>query len=200
MQFLDPSNDHNTHAPLSIQNMLARAKFTDSDEKLVTKGLAEIRRILQLIPRLKPGRDGQYGKLHEEVDAELEKLFENPTVEQVEACHDAILRERDAAVSFDQIDLHLNRALNREIEAFRPVAERLINQVRDDVISDGAKLRKVLQAGDKIFGEGLEIPHFEARLKKSIEMLDGELAAVKKEGSALHWLSSNGFCSNPYHE
>lgn len=200
MQFLDASTDHNPHPPLSIKNILARGKFTAEDEGIVSTGTAEIRRILALIPVLKPVREGKTGPLHDESDAALDRLYENPSREAAEAAHDAIVRERDAQVSFEAIDHALNRALNREIDKFRPVAERLIDQVRADVVLEGSKLQKQLEAGDKVFGESLEISHFKSRLQRTLDMIDAEKLAIQGQGSALHWLSENGFCSNPYHD
>lgn len=188
----------NTSPALSLDALIRRQKLTTTDRKATDTAVAEIGTILKVIARNRPSSHGTVSKLHLAADKAESILVTNPTAENAEALHDALVRHRDAEVSFTRIDAALNLASRTRIDSLRPVAERILDAVEADLETEAAKRREEFVKADAVFGESGDASEFDRRLARTRSFLADERVAIRQNGAALDWLAKMGFTENPF--
>ena len=94
----------NQPAPLALESILSKVTLSPADKKAITTAQSRIAEIMALIAATEPDRNGRTSQLHREADAMEQVFAEAPTRENAEALHVALVRLRDAEVSFSRID------------------------------------------------------------------------------------------------
>jgi hypothetical protein len=177
-------------APLSIDSILAKVSLSPADKKAITAAQSRIGEIMALISATEPDRHGRTSQLHREAD-EMEQLFaENPSRQNAEALHVALVRVRDAEVSFARIDAVCNATMNAVSRSLESVALSALDSALKNLDASATATRKAMVESASVFGEDGEIDIFDRRLAITRANLEAERTEARS--NPLHWLSYRG--------
>lgn len=180
----------NQPAPLAIESILAKVSLAPADKKAITTAQSRIAEIMALIAATEPDRNNRTSQLHLEAD-EMEQVFaENPTRENAEALHVALVRLRDAEVSFARIDGVAHATMNAVSRSLESVAMNALDAALKNLEESASSTRKAILESASVFGEDGEIEIFDKRLALTRANLEGERTEARS--NPLHWLSSRG--------
>lgn len=180
----------NQPAPLAIESILAKVSLSPADKKAVAAAKARIADIMALITATEPDRNGRTSQLHREADA-IEQMFaENPTRENAEALHVALVRVRDAEVSFSRIDATCHATMNAVSRSLEAVAMSALDAALKNLDASAAATRKAMVETASVFGEDGEIQSFDKRLAITRANLEGERTEARS--NPLSWLGYRG--------
>jgi hypothetical protein len=186
---------------LSLAGLLSKITLTEADRKFVDSTVAKIADVLELGARSTPLKlydDSRPNHLHLEVDRLGAILAEYPTAENVEALHNAILRELDSELTADPINQVLKLAWSKLVDGLKPVALGLIDKCESLLDSESSKVRASIIQADSVFGSGADIGTFDARLLATRESLAFERNRICRAGASLAWLVQQGYAADPF--
>ncbi len=124
----------------------------------------------------------------------------DPTLENVEKLHVAVVRVSQAATSFPRINPALNAAIRREIDSLTGLANRLLDGTAAALETEGKKRLAEIVHADATFGEAGDGTEFERRLAATKANLADERRSVNQAGAALDWLCRHGFTADPFRD
>jgi hypothetical protein len=180
----------NQPAPLAIESILAKVILSPADKKAINAAQSRIAEIMALIASTEPDRHGRTSELHREADA-IEQVFaEEPTRENAEALHDALVRVRDAEVSFARIDAVCNATMNAASRSLAAVAMSALDAALKNFDASAAQTRRSMIETASVFGEDGEMKTFDSRLAITRANLEAERTDARS--NPLHWLSFRG--------
>lgn len=185
---------------LSIQGLLSKITLADNERNQVDGTVEKIRKILSLGQAITPAAN-QYGQatpLHLEVDRCHALVVADPTPENAEAFHIAIIRERDASLTSESINSALRTAWSREVNSLQPIALGILDRVEALLDTESAKVRRTILEADEVFGAGGDVSMFDRRLIATRQSIGTERDRVCGQTASLAWLHENGFCGNPF--
>jgi hypothetical protein len=180
----------NQPAPLAIESILAKVSLSPADKKAISSAQSRISEIMALIAATEPDRNGRTSQLHREAD-KIELVFaEAPTRENAEALHVALVRVRDAEVSFSRIDSVCHSTMNAVSRSVESVAMNALDAALKNLDESAAKTRQSMVETAGVFGEGGEMKTFDSRLAVTRSNLEAERTEAR--ANPLHWLSFRG--------
>ena len=180
----------NQPAPLAIESILAKVTLSPADKKAISAGKSRISEIMALISATEPDRHGRTSQLHREADAMEQVFAQAPTRETAEALHVALVRLRDAEVSFARIDSVCHATMNAVSRSLEGVAMSALDSALKNLDESAAATRKAMVESSSLFGNDGEIDIFDKRLALTRANLEGERTEARS--NPLHWLSSRG--------
>lgn len=181
-------------APLSLSGIFSSVQLLAPEKKRVDAARAKITEILGIINSTMP--DSKFENhprnswLHEEADRAGEVFGRELTPEAAEAYHDALVRLRDAEVSFPQIDSYCHAGMNAAAQSLRDIAEAVIARAGQLLETEAAAHRTAMLKAAATFGEDHELATFDRRLEATRNALDGELVEARRDPQ--HWLAQRG--------
>jgi hypothetical protein len=197
MQVLDHPT---TAAPLDLTTLIRRQKLSGSDRTALRSTCERIARSLDLIESSRPNAAGHYSRLQAAADVAEREAMDDPTPENVERLHLAVVRASQATTTFDRINVALNVAIRREIDGLAGLANKVLDATATALETEGQKrIREIAQA-DATFGEAGDSTEFQRRLTATRTNLADERSAVNQGGAALDWLCRHGFTENPFRD
>ena len=177
-------------APLAIESILAKVSLSPADKKAITAAQSRIADIMALITATEPDRHGRTSQLHHDAD-EIELVFaEAPTRENAELLHVALVRLRDAEVSFARIDSVCHSTMNAVSRSVESVAMNALDAALKSLDESAAATRKAMVETASVFGEDGEIKIFDSRLALTHANLEGERTEARS--NPLSWLAYRG--------
>jgi hypothetical protein len=180
----------NQPAPLAIESILAKVTLSPADKKAIQAAKSRITEIMALISATEPDRHGRTSQLHRQAD-EMELVFaEAPTRENAEALHVALVRLRDAEVSFARIDSVCHATMNAVSRSLEVVAMSALDSALKNLDASAAKTRQSMVESSGLFGEDGEIQSFDKRLALTRANLEGERTEARS--NPLSWLAYRG--------
>ena len=197
MQVLDYQTNS---APLNVGSLIRRQKLSAGDKATLRATCERIAKSLDLIAATRPSANGHYSRLQAAADAAEREAMSDPTSENVERLHLAVVRASQATVSFDRINLALNAAIRREIDSLAPLSNRLLDGTAAALETEGKKRLAEIVHADAVFGEGGDGTEFSRRLDATRANLSDERTQVNTAGAALSWLCRHGFTSDPFRD
>ena len=179
-------------APLSIEGIIAKVTLSSSDQKAINAAKSRIADITALIAATEPDRAGNQknSQLHRESDAIEQVFLANPTRENAEAFHDALVRLRDAEVSFARIDGVCHLTMNAASRSLESVAMSALDAALKNLDESAASTRKALIETANAFSDDGELSIFDGRLAVTKSNLEGERTEARS--NPLSWLTSRG--------
>ena len=180
----------NQPAPLAIESILAKVSLSPADKKAISAAQARIADIMALISATEPDRHGRHSQLHVEAD-EMEQVFaQEPSRENAEALHVALVRLRDAEVSFARIDATCHATMNALSRSLEAVAMSALDAALKNLDESAGITRKAMVESSSLFGEDGEIDIFDRRLAITRANLEGERSEAR--ANPLSWLAYRG--------
>jgi hypothetical protein len=171
--------------------VLAGLKPSASAKSAIAKAQAEVDRLLGLVTACEPDRGGRTSQLHHEADMAEQVFLADPSRENAEALHVALVRCRDAEVSFKRIDSVIHHHLPRASKLAEPAALEIIDAALAELDRQHEAAKANISKASTLFQDV-------ARLDRQHEAAKGELVGERNAvltGDALHWLRLKGFAS-----
>jgi hypothetical protein len=170
-----------------ISALIKSAKPSAASAKLIKEATNERNRLLALAVELEPSRQGRQSQLHLIADEAVRAFWSAPTRELAEKAHDALVRNRDAQVSFDVLNegVHLN--LPKVAQAAQPAALQIV----DDAIAELNRQHEAAVAASPEGGVFSTRAQLDAQHATALSDLQGERNAILT-GDPLHWLEMHG--------
>lgn len=170
-----------------IKSLIQSTKLSAASKKLLAESTRKRDELLALASSLEPDRGGRTSELHRLADEAVAAFWGAPSRELAEKAHDALVRNRDAEVSFASLD----QGIHANLPAAARIAEGAALQVVDDAIEElNRQHAAAISAApsDGIFSSKaqLDLQHAAA-----LADLQGERNAILT-GDPLAWLENNG--------
>jgi len=179
-----------TPAPLSLTGIFKSVSLTSAESKIVSTAQAKIADAVALIAATEPDRFGRISQLHLDADTAEQAFLADTSRENAERFHDALVRCRDAEVSFSRIDAICNLAMRAASQSVRDVAESVVTRASENLESEAAAHRAAMVKAAATFGEDRELGAFDLRLAATRAALADEAAEARRD--PLHWLTQRG--------
>ena len=168
--------------------LIKSAKLSPASLKLVKQATDARDALLALSSEIEPDRNGRQSNLHLIADEAVAAFWATPTRELAEKAHDALVRNRDAQVSFDVLNEGIHRNLPKVAKLAEPAALEIIDQAI-------AELNRQHEAAVAASPEGgvfstraqLDLQHVTA-----LSDLQAERNAILAGADPLHWLEMHG--------
>ncbi len=167
--------------------LIQSTKPSAASAKLIKQAQAERDRLLALVGEIEPDRNGRTSDLHKKADEAVAAFWAAPTRELAEKAHDALVRTRDAEVSFAVLDQGIHLALPKASK----IAEAAALQIVDDAIGELNRQHEAAIAAAPKGGVFTSRATLDAQHATALAELQGERNAILK-GDPLHWLESHG--------
>ena len=187
-------------APLDLTALIRRQKLSAADKTTLVSTCQRIAKSLDLVAATRPSKSAHYSRLQAAADAAEREAVGDPTPENVERLHLAVVRANQATVSFPRINAALNAAIRREIDSLTGLANRLLDGTAAALETEGKKRLAEIVHADATFGEAGDGTEFERRLAATKANLADERRAVNQAGAALDWLCRHGFSADPFRD
>jgi len=180
-------------APLSLNGIFSAIKLEADQAAAVKTSQAKIDHCMAIIKNTEPDRQGRLSALHLAADIAGEAFAKSLKAEDAEALHEALVRNRDAEVSFSVIDLHCNAGLKAASQALRPVVESVLTVAAELLEKEGASHRQAMIKSEATFGASHELHAFDQRLAATRFALAEELTEARRD--PLNWLRQRGLAA-----
>jgi len=136
-------------------------------------------------------RHEYFSWLHLEVDRCEAELVENPTHENAEKMHAAMMRFEQAKLSQERIGGALSVAAQKVSQSVAGIANNLLDQVRKTILVEADKRRAELATSNhSLFSNAPEKTALEARVQALIHALNAERGEMVR--CPLGWLDRHG--------
>jgi hypothetical protein len=169
--------------------LIRSAKPSAASAKLITQATNERNRLLALAVELEPDRQGRQSQLHLIADGAVRAFWAAPSRQLAEIAHDALVRNRDAEVSFTVLNegIHLN--LPRVAKLAEPAALEIIDQA----IAELNRQHEAAVAASPEGGVFSTRAQLDAQHATALSDLRGERNNLVAGADPLHWLECHGF-------
>ena len=165
------------------------AKPSAASAKLIKEATNERNRLLALAVELEPSRQGRQSQLHLIADEAVRAFWAAPTRELAEKAHDALVRNRDAEVSFAVLNEGITRALPKVAQAAQPAALQIV----DDAIVELNRQHEAAIAAAPTGGVFATRAQLDAQRATALSDLQAERNNLVAGADPLHWLECHGF-------
>jgi hypothetical protein len=165
------------------------AKPSAASAKLIKEATNERNRLLALAVELEPSRQGRQSQLHLGADEAVRAFWGAPTRALAEAAHDALVRAKDAEVSFPSLGEGITRALPRAAQAAQPAALEIIDQAIAELNRQHVAAIAAAPTGG-VFATRAQL---DAQHATALSDLQAERNNLVAGADPLHWLEMHGF-------
>ena len=171
--------------------LIESIKLTAASKKLLAEATRKRDELLALSSAIAPDRPGRTSDLHRIADEAVAAFWAAPCRELADAAHDALVRNRDAQVSFDV----LNEGIHRNLPAAARIAEAAALQVIDDAVAELNRQHEAAVAAAPSGGVFTTKAQLDNQHAAALQELQGERNAVLT-GDPLHWLECHGYSAD----
>jgi hypothetical protein len=168
--------------------LIKSAKLSAASAKLIKEATNERNRLLALVGELEPSRQGRQSLLHLTADEAVRAFWGAPTRALAEAAHDALVRAKDAEISFPSLGEGITRNLPKVAQAAQPAALEIIDQA----IAELNRQHEAAIAAAPQGGVFASLATLDAQHATALSDLQGERNALVAGADALHWLEMHG--------
>jgi hypothetical protein len=168
--------------------LIRTAKPSAASAKLIQHATAERNRLLALSSEIEPDRQGRQSQLHRIADEAVAAFWASPTRELAEKAHDALVRNKDAEVSFAVMNEGIHKALPKVAKIAEPAALQIV----DDAIAELNRQHAAAVAAAPKEGVFTSRATLDAQHSTALSDLQGERNAILT-GDPLHWIEMHGF-------
>ena len=172
--------------------LIESIKLTAASKKLFSEATKRRNELLQLATDLEPDRHNRNSKMHELADQAVAAFWAAPSRELAEKAHDALVRNRDAEVSFTS----LNQGIHKNLPAAARIAEAAALQVVDDAIAELDRQHEAAIQGAPKGGLFATRANLDNQHATALQELMGERNSLAAGGDPLHWLECHGFTAD----
>ena len=171
--------------------LIQSIKLSAASKKLLAEATRKRDELLVLSSAIAPDRPGRTSDLHRIADEAVAAFWAAPCRELAEKAHDALVRNRDAEVSFAVLDEGIHRTLPKAAR----IAEAAALQVIDDAIAELKRQHEAAVAAAPSGGVFTTKAQLDNQHAAALQELQGERNAILT-GDPLHWLESNGYSAD----
>jgi hypothetical protein len=169
--------------------LIKSAKPSAASVKIIKEATAARNALLSLAVELEPSRQGRQSQLHLIADEAVAAFWAAPTRELAEKAHDALVRNRDAQVSFDVLNEGVHRSLPKAAKLAEPAALEIIDQA----IAELNRQHEAAVAASPEGGVFSTRAQLDAQHATALSDLQGERNNLVAGADPLHWLECHGF-------
>ncbi len=173
------------------KQLIHSAKPSAASSKLIKQATETRDALLTLSNEIAPDRNGRQSNLHVIADEAVAAFWAAPTRELAEKAHDALVRNRDAEVSFAVLNEGIHKALPKAAKIAEPAALEIIDQA----IAELNKQHDAAIAAAPKGGIFTSRATLDAQHATALSELQGERNAILV-GDPLHWLETHGFTAD----
>lgn len=174
------------------QQLIQSIKLSAASKKLFAQAVHQRDELLQLSSAIAPDRPGRTSDLHRIADEAVAAFWAAPCRELADAAHDALVRNRDAQVSFDV----LNEGIHRTLPKAARIAEAAALQVIDDAVAELNRQHEAAVEGAPRGGIFTTKTQLDNQHEAASQELLGERNAILTGGDPLHWLENHGYSAD----
>jgi hypothetical protein len=171
-----------------ISALIKAAKPSTASAKLITQATNERNRLLALAVELEPSRQGRQSQLHLTADEAVRAFWGAPTRALAEAAHDALVRAKDAEISFPSLGEGITLNLPKVAQAAQPAALEIIDQA----IAELNRQHEAAVAASPEGGVFATRAQLDAQHASALSDLQAERNALAAGADPLHWLEMHG--------
>ncbi len=172
--------------------LIQSIKLSAASKKLLAEATRKRDELLVLSSAIAPDRPGRTSDLHRIADEAVAAFWAAPCRELADAAHDALVRNRDAQVSFDV----LNEGIHRTLPKAARIAEAAALQVVDDAIAELNRQHEAAIEGAPKGGLFATRANLDSQHAAALSELQGERNSLAAGGDPLHWLECHGYSAD----
>ena len=172
--------------------LIESIKLSAASKKLLAEATRKRDELLQLSTDLEPDRHNRHSKMHELADQAVAAFWAAPSRELAEKAHDALVRNRDAEVSFAS----LNQGIHKNLPAAARIAEAAALQVIDDAVAELNRQHEAAVEGAPRGGIFATRANLDSQHAAASQELLAERNAILTGGDPLHWLECHGYTAD----
>ena len=173
-------------------DLIKSIRLSAASKKLFAEATRKRDELLDLAVQLAPDRNGRESLLHKEADAAVQAFWAAPSRELGEKAHDALVRNRDAEVSFAALD----QGIHKNLPAAARIAEAAALQVIDDAIAELNKQHEAAVAAAPSGGIFSSRTQLDIQHATALQELQGERNAILTGSDPVNWLERFGFSAD----
>jgi len=174
------------------QQLIQSIKLSAASKKLFAQAVHQRDELLQLATDLEPDRHNRNSKMHELADQAVAAFWAAPSRELAEKAHDALVRNRDAEVSFAS----LNQGIHKNLPAAARIAEAAALQVVDDAIAELNRQHEAAVEGAPRGGIFTTKTQLDNQHAAALSELQGERNSLVAGADPVHFLETHGFTAD----
>ena len=174
------------------QQLIQSIKLSAASKKLFAEATKRRNELLQLSSAIAPDRPGRTSDLHRIADEAVAAFWNAPCRELADAAHDALVRNRDAQVSFDV----LNEGIHKNLPAAARIAEAAALQVVDDAIAELDRQHVAAIEGAPKGGLFATRANLDSQHATALSELQGERNSLVAGADPVHFLETHGFTAD----
>ena len=167
--------------------LIKSAKPSAASSKLIKEATAARNALLSLAVELEPSRQGRQSQLHLIADEAVRAFWAAPSRQLAETAHDALVRNRDAEVSFAVF----NEGIHLNLPKVAKLAEPAALEIIDQAIAELNRQHEAAIAASPEGGVFATRAQLDAQHATALSDLQGERNAILT-GDPLHWLEMHG--------
>ena len=169
------------------KQLIHSAKPSAASSKLIKQATETRDALLTLSNEIAPDRNGRQSQFHRIADEAVAAFWGAPTRELAEKAHDALVRNRDAEVSFSVLNEGIHKALPKAAKIAEPAALEIIDQA----IAELNKQHEAAVAAAPSGGVFTSRATLDAQHATALSELQGERNAILT-GDPLDWIEMHG--------
>ena len=169
------------------KQLIHSAKPSAASSKLIKQATETRDALLTLSNEIAPDRNGRQSQFHRIADEAVAAFWGAPSRDLAEKAHDALVRNRDAEVSFSVLNEGIHKALPKAAKIAEPAALQIV----DDAIAELTRQHEAAIAAAPSGGIFTSRATLDAQHATALSELQGERNAILT-GDPLNWLESNG--------
>ena len=174
------------------QQLIQSIKLTAASRKLFSEATKRRNEMLQLSSAIAPDRPGRTSDLHRIADEAVAAFWAAPSRELADAAHDALVRNRDAEVSFSVLNEGIHKALPKAAKIAEPAALQIV----DDAIAELDRQHEAAVAAAPKGGVFTSRATLDAQHATALSELQGERNSLVAGADPVHFLETHGFTAD----
>jgi hypothetical protein len=169
--------------------LIKSAKPSAASVKIIKEATAARNALLSLAVELEPSRQGRQSQLHLIADEAVAAFWAAPSRQLAETAHDALVRNRDAEVSFAVF----NEGIHLNLPKVAKLAEPAALEIIDQAIAELNRQHEAAIAASPEGGVFSTRAQLDAQHASALSDLQAERNALVAGADPLHWLEMHGF-------
>lgn len=172
---------------MHTSKFIKSARPSATAKKQIAEAQARIATLMAIVCATEPDAGGRISALHLAADAAEQVFYATPTIANAEIFHDAVVRSRDAEVSFERINRAIHRLFPACHEAAQPAALEILDSAIAALDAEAETAKANVSKSATVFSDigSIEVGHAAA-----LAGLESHRAEISRD--ALGWLASFG--------
>ena len=172
---------------MHTSKFISSARPSATAKKQIAEAQARIATLLGIVAATEPDAGGRISALHLAADAAEQLLAASPTIENAEFFHDALVRSRDAEVSFSRINNVIHCLFPGCHETAAPAAIEILDSAIAALNAEAATASANVAKSSTVFSD---VGSIEAARAAAVADLQGHRSEIARD--PIGWLKTFG--------